>query len=119
MAGRFSDYQVNKWLDDFNKVWVAAHFDNPDVAGAYASEVFGGSYARLQVVMDQSTNRVVYNTADFSIKGLPAVTVTHLAGWDVQINGNLLFSVELPAPMRIAAGKSLDVKKQTIALSFS
>ena len=117
MSGRFSDYQVNQWLGDLSNIWLAAHFDNPDVAGAYASEVFGGSYQRVACVMTMNNSRVLYNSA-CEIKGLPAVSITHLAGWDVQINGNLLFSVALPAPVRIAAGKSYSVPVNTIALSF-
>lgn len=118
MAGRFSDYRVEKWLDDLSVVWIAAHYDNPDVAGAYASEVFGGSYARVRCPMTQTANRAVFNLQPINILGLPAVTVTHIAGWDNQINGNMEFSIALPSPVRVVAGKSLPIPANTIALSF-
>ena len=47
MTGRISDYRAHKWLGQLTSgFYLAVHHDNPDVAGAYASEVFGGGYAR-------------------------------------------------------------------------
>lgn len=118
MPGRFSDHRVELWLNELSTIWLAAHYDNPDVAGAYASEVFGGSYARVMCPLTQSSNRVVYNLNPVTILGLPAVTVTHIAGWDTQINGNMEFSIPLPSPVRVLAGKSLPIPASAIALSF-
>ena len=37
-----TDFVVEEWLRDITTdVWMSLHFDNPDLAGAYASEVFG------------------------------------------------------------------------------
>lgn len=48
-SGRFSDYQVGVWLRGIGDIWLALHYDNPEIAGAYASEVFGGSYERQRI----------------------------------------------------------------------
>lgn len=114
----FSDYQHNLWLSQLTTGWVALHYDNPDVAGAYASEVFGGSYARQKVLMTDPSSGVLFNSTAITFNGLPAVTVTHVAGWDAQVNGNYIWSALLPIPVRILAGRSLPLASGQIALSM-
>jgi hypothetical protein len=72
--GTFSDYQVNNWLKDYAHCWVALHYDNPDIAGAYASEIFGGSYVRAAASFSDPTNRVTWNVTQAHFTGLPAET---------------------------------------------
>jgi hypothetical protein len=119
MPGRFSDYQTEKWLDEIQSdCWLALHFDNPDIAGAYNSEVFGQGYARVRGVFTDASGRAIWNSGTVTWTGLPAVVVTHIAGWNERINGDYLFSVALPNPVRVAAGGRYSVGSNTVALSL-
>lgn len=114
----FSDYQVNKWLTELGDLWLALHFDNPDIAGAYASEVFGGSYVRMSAAMTDASSRAIFTLTTVKFSGLPAVSISHLAAWDAKTNGNLIASVALPTAVRILPGTSYTVPAATLALSI-
>lgn len=118
MSGRVSDYLVQKWLTTIQSGWLALHHDNPDVAGAYASEVFGGGYSRVKVQFGAPNNRAIFNVGAVKWTGLPAVTVTHVALWDVQLNGNFLVAFEMETAVRVLAGKSISYASQEIAISL-
>lgn len=115
----YSDYQVHKWLSEMDNVWLALHYDNPEIAGAYASEVFGGSYTRQRCNMTDPSSRAVFNVDAIKFSGLPNIQITHLTGWDAKVNGNYLFSCPLPQAVRITAGQSYTVMSSTIALSMT
>lgn len=117
--GAFSPYQIHQWLDDARTGWLALHYEDPRTAGAYASEVFGGSYARLAYEMTQPTDLGMFLSNDLLFNGLPAVTITHVAGWDDQNNGNYLWSAPLPQPRKVFSGKSLSLPAGTIGLSMA
>lgn len=116
--GSFSDYRVHKWLTDMGTIWVALHYDDPTIAGAYASEVFGGSYQRVRVEFSEPVNRVIFNSQDVTFKGLPTIRITHLVGWDNQYSGNMEFSVPLPEAINVLAGKSFRIPTETLAISL-
>lgn len=118
MSGRISDYQVERWLTTMQTSFLALHFDNPDVAGAYASEVFGGGYTRQRINFSLPANRAMWNLSAVSFTGLPGVTVTHLTLWDSLTAGNYLTTLALPASMRVLAGKSVAWGAQQIAVSI-
>lgn len=119
MTGRISDWQAEQWLEDLREgTWMALHFDNPDVAGAYNSEMFGMGYARQKVTMTPTANRATWNASAVTFSGLPAAVVTHVCGWDAAINGNLRFSIALPNPLRILAGSRQSFGPQILAVSF-
>ena len=119
--GRFSDYQVQQWLDAAAEggFYVACHYDNPDVAGAYASEVFGGTYQRSLAPFSTVDGRTMWNTSPIKWTGLPSVVITHLAGWDAQVNGNLQWYSSLDSIVRVVAGGTWSIGSQTIALSIN
>lgn len=116
--GTFSDTRVEVWLGDFKTLWVGLHYDNPRTAGEYASEVFGGSYARVRTTMSDPVNRVIFNESDLSFNGLPAVKLTHIAGWSQAYNGTMEFSVPLPAPRVIVTGKGYYIPAGEIAITI-
>ena len=118
-TGRFSDYQVEQWLSESDSYWVALHYDNPDISGAYASEVFGGSYTRVLVPFTGVDGRTTWNVDPIKWTGVPSVQVTHLAGWDAQINGNLLWSSSLDGKVTIPEGQSWSLGARVIALSIN
>lgn len=116
--GMFSAYQVEKWLAELNKCWASLHFDNPQVASAYASEVFGRSYVRKQMTLSIPSSRTTWNTAVLSWTGLPGVLITHIGFWDAQYNGNLLGSAPLAKLERVQDGGTYSLGKEQLALSF-
>ena len=116
--GIFSDYQVHKWLTELNNSWAALHFDNPQVASAYASEVFGGAYSRKQMAMTTPSSRSTWNISAISWTGLPQVMLTHVGFWDLQYNGNLIGSAPLAAVKRILSGGTYALGAKQLALSF-
>lgn len=117
-AGAFSPFQVHEWLESVRKGWLALHYEDPDISGAYASEVFGGSYTRVRYEMSQPSNMAMFMLTDILYIGLPAVKVTHVAGWDDQNGGNWRWSAPLPAPHTVFEGKTLSLPAGTIALSL-
>lgn len=119
MSGRVSDYQVTQWLTGLQSgTWLGLHFDNPDVAGAYASEVFGSGYARQSIDFSFPDARAMWNRSQISFSGMPPVTITHLGLWDSGINGNLLASISLDVPIRSFTGKTVSFAPDTIAVSL-
>jgi len=120
-VGRFSDYQVQQWLTDASQdgYWLALHYDNPDIAGAYASEVFGGTYKRVRADFTSVDGRTIWNAGPVRWPGLPSIVITHVAGWDAQLNGNLLWYSSLDAVVRITQGSAWAVSANTIALSMN
>lgn len=113
----FTDYRIHQWLSQLSTIWLSLHYDNPDIAGAYASELFSGSYTRAKVNLGQPTNRGVFLISDAAFVGLPATRITHLGGWDAQVNGNMEFSCAV-AQMTVLAGASKVFPANTIALSM-
>lgn len=117
--GGFTDYQVGKWLSQLSQSWVSLHYAHPIVDGAYASEVFGGSYSRVRVDISSPTARAVYVEQDVRFIGLPNVRITHIGGWSSQYNGDLQWWSQLPEPKMILEGKSFLIPSSVIALSIS
>lgn len=116
--GTFSDTRAETWLSQLGTLWVALHYDNPRSAGEYSSEVFGGSYARQKISMSDPVDRVIFNVNDANFTGLPAVRITHIAGWSTQYNGTMEFSVPLPTPVVVATGKSYYLPANQLAISI-
>jgi len=116
--GVFSDYQVEKWLGELNNYWAALHFDNPQVASAYASEVFGGAYIRKKMTLTPPSSRATWNVTPLTWTGLPQVLLTHIGFWDKQYNGNLVGSSPLAAVKRILNGGTYALGAKQLALSF-
>lgn len=117
-TGLFTDYRVNLWLGDLTALWLGLHFADPNISGAYASEVFGGSYIRVLANFSTPDSRVIFNNDDVTFTGMPAVRVTHVAGWNKQYNGDMEFSVALPESKVIQAGKKFQIASATLAISL-
>lgn len=115
----FTDTIVDGWLRDIvENCYLSLHFDNPDLAGAYASEVFGGSYRRVKGSFTTPDSRACFNDTDVTWKGLPNITLTHIGGWDALVSGNLMFYGALPEPVRMTTGKNYTLPSFDISLSI-
>lgn len=117
-TGSFSDTRAETWLKQLSTLWISLHYDNPRTAGEYASEVFGGAYTRIKTTMGEPVNRVIFNTSDCSFAGLPAVKITHIAGWNSQYKGQMEFSVPLPTPVVVVAGKGYYLPANELAITI-
>ena len=117
--GNFSSYQVERWLGQLTNHYAALHYDNPEVAGAYASEVFGGSYIRCKVIFTVPDNRAVWNANNLSWAGLPSMRISYIALWDAQINGNYVCSAPLDSVFRAVAGAKFIYPAGSFAISFA
>lgn len=113
-----SDYLVHKWLSDLEEIWVGLNYEDPDVGGAYASEITGGGYVRHRVAMRAPSNRATWNISPISFFSLSPALVTHASAWDAATNGNYLFSAKLPTPLRAIAGGRIDLPAEVLAFSF-
>lgn len=116
--GTFSSYLVENWLLELNGTWAALHYDNPEVAGAYASEIFGGSYIRCNVQFEPPDSRATWNANEMYWSGLPAVKISYIALWDAQTNGNYLCSAPLVNVINAVAGSTYRYPAKSFAVSF-
>jgi hypothetical protein len=116
--GSFTDYRVHLWLADITKLHIGLNFANPYIAGAYASEVFGGSYGRMECTFSAPDSRVIFNETTLVFKGLPSVRLTHISGWDAKYNGNMEFLIPLATPTTVLAGKSYEIQANELAISL-
>lgn len=118
MSGRFSDYQVEKWLRDLSQVYVSLHYEDPEVSGAYVSEVIGGGYSRALCEFTLPAGRATWNSEAVSFHGLPATIITHVGAWNEQSRGDLLFSIQLLEPVQVLQGGNAAWAAEKLALSF-
>lgn len=117
-SGTFSDYLIESWLSDLKTVWISLHYSDPSVDGNYASEVFGGSYGRVQATFTDPVGRVIFNDQDALFRGMPSIRVSHVGGWDSQYNGNMLFSAPLATPTTVLPQTTFRVGAETLAISL-
>lgn len=118
MAGRLTDFLVEKWLGELSPAWFGLHHSNPDVSGNYASEVFGGGYTRAQSHLSLPTNRATWNTDVISFRSMPSGVITHIGLWDASTRGNLLVSIELEQHINVVNSKTLSFAARDIAISL-
>lgn len=118
MAGKISAYQAERWLDQLQNSWVALHYEDPDISGAYASEVFGGGYARYPVTFSSASGRSIWNETSVVFAGLPSVVVTYIGLWDAAVNGNHLATMYLDTPVMVGAGGSMEWGPTSIAVTL-
>jgi hypothetical protein len=108
----FSTYLANALLDHvrpaadggatFTKpeeLWVALHSSDPTPAGTIATEVVGGSYSRLQVILTSPVNGISSNTEELQFGTLPTVSpgITHISLWDSETDGEMLYYDDIPS----------------------
>ena len=116
--GRFTDLKVQEFLNTFDRVWISMHHENPETSDPFSSEIVGGSYERSQVRFGSASGRTISSITPAKFSGLPSVMVTHLGGWDAQMNGNMDFYVALAKPVRMKLGQTMVWNAGSITLSI-
>lgn len=115
-----SNEYVGKILDDIRDgCWIAAHFDNPSLAGAYASECAGGGYSRQIATFTEPASRTIWVTNPILFTGMLRTRVTHICGWNAQREGDLMFTAELGNPVNVADGGGFQIVAGDIAVSIA
>jgi hypothetical protein len=103
-AGRVSDGQATRWLDDLLR---ATHLglatsDPLAVQDPLTVEVAGGTYARAAVSWVRSA-RLNRNAGETSWTGIPAgTTIAFITGWTAATNGEFVFA--FPYTLALPAG---------------
>lgn len=99
--------------------YLALHSSNPTAAGLSSTEIAGGSYVRKSVAWSTPASRAILNSAAIVFNNLPAVTVTYFAIWDSVTGGNCFYSLALPSSLVIAAGNTLTIPINDLAIVLS
>ena len=100
--------------------YLSLHTSDPGATGA--SEVSGGSYARVNASTlfgTAATTGSLSISSGFSITGMPGVTVTHVGIWDAASSGNFVEGGPLTAPMIVASGQGFSVSSGQLTIGFS
>ena len=117
MAGSGSTYLRTKLIDHslgtttYTKpasVWLAAYVGDPGGAGVECS---GTSYARVQIEFDSATQGATDNANDetFPVAGGSWGTITHMALYDAETVGNMLWYGPMTDSKAIESGDQLKV----------
>ena len=127
MAGGGSTYLRTKFLDHGlgvtsytfpSAIWLAAYVGDPGGAG---TECSGTSYARVQIEFDSATQGTTDNTNEesFPEAGGSWGTITHLALYDAETVGNLLWYGPLTVEKAIESGDTLQVAAGNFDVTLS
>jgi hypothetical protein len=114
-----SDYAVGLLLEQIrDNCWLGLHFDDPNLAGAYASEISGGGYTREKATFTTISNRTMWLDNSVQFDGLRGTKITHFGGWDSRRTGNVLFWVRLAVPKRISESKGFLIGANQLVISI-
>lgn len=89
--------------------YVALSTADPGEDGSTIAEPVEMGYARKESSAFSPTDNVISNTAivDFLVSTGAWETITHFALFDAAVDGNILGSAELAAPLNVVEGKSV------------
>jgi hypothetical protein len=117
--GRFSDYQVAKWLDEIRlgPCYMGLLSSDPYVSpNPSLLEVTGTTYGRATPTLSRS-GRVLTVTSLMYWEGINAgSTVAYIGAFDALINGNFLFASAIPLTggvLSFPAGGYLEIAANT------
>ena len=120
--GAFSDYLENKIIDHTLRnttftapatVYIALFTSTASnaqlEANTLTNEVTGGSYARQSAAFSAASGGSTSNTGTVTFSNLPATTLGYAAIMDASTAGNILYYVQLSAPVTVGAGDSFQI----------
>ena len=103
-----SSYLANDVLGNYlSGTYLSLHIANPTSAGT-GEEVSGGSYERATIdTWGDISGGQVANDSIVTFSLLPTCSITHLAIWDADTAGNMLFYGALDTTIEVVSGESL------------
>ena len=108
MAGRFSSYLSTPWMDMVETIpkWLSVVSADPFATGnPYTAEIIAPTLTRRLSTWTRTGPGILTLTGAIDFAGLlPGAHVAGVAGWDAEVNGNLLFSDMLDAPVDFPSG---------------
>lgn len=94
------------------------HFSFPTLSDPLISEVVGGSYARVPVVLDIVNDRLAINAETLYWGNLAAVTAVAVSLWDASVNGNFQIAGALAVNHVVADGGSVQLGPGVVVFPF-
>jgi hypothetical protein len=128
VAGAMTNYLENELLDHVlraapytppSTIYIGLFTSAPGEA-AGGTEVSGGAYQRQAAAFAAASNGQTQNTADitFPIATADWGTITHVALFDAQTGGNMLFYASLTAQKQIQSGDQMVIKLGNLAVTL-
>lgn len=115
----FTNAFASKILDEIAAdCYLALHFDDPELAGHYASEVSGGGYKRVKGIFTECSSRAIWLDQPVSYSGLLPTRITHIGGWNELTNGDLIWTGKLPIPVTVLRGGGFQLKATDAVVSL-
>lgn len=99
-------------------VYAALFTSNPGPTGS-GNEVSGGSYVRQAVTFGAASGGSISNSSAVTFSGLPAATITHIAVFDAETDGNLLYYGELVQNIFSTTGATVKFASGNFSVSES
>lgn len=95
MDGRWSDWQVQRWLDELGPTWLGLFASDPFAASdPLMVEHFAPTYSRPPMTFSRTGPRLLTSAAAASWQGLPVgAPVAAIGGFDAPVNGRLRFAL--------------------------
>lgn len=98
--------------------WIALHSANPTAAGLLATELTGGSYARLEASFTAPSSGASTNEDELFFDGLPsAAAVGYISVWDSSSAGNML-SYDDFTSVAVNAGDAVRIPAGSLTIQF-
>ena len=98
--------------------YLGLHFDDPELAGHYASECSGGGYKRVQAFFTETASRNIWLEEPVLFTGMLPTRVTHIGGWNKIKDGDLMFQAKLPSPWNIVNGGGMQLVTGDVVVSI-
>lgn len=94
------------------------HYAFPTLSNPLVTEVVGGSYARVPVVLDIVNDRLAINAESLYWGNLAAVTVVAVSLWDANVNGNFQIAGALAVNHAVLLGGSVSLAPGDVVFPF-
>ena len=116
-----TNYAANGVLASYvaaNGKWLALHANDPTATGNPATEISGGSYARLGITWTTASGRTIANSSQLTWYNLPATTIKFLAVWDAVTSGNCLHVVTVTPNIVTTTGGTFVVPVNDVSVTM-
>lgn len=114
----FTNLLTELMLGHLKGSYAALHFEDPAVAGEWASELSGGGYCRVNASMMPTGMGAAWNLNPIVFKGLPAGRISHVALWDRPSGGSMLTYAPLTPAVTMIEGGVFPIGAQEYAVSI-